>query len=87
MNDESIVILKAKELREIIREELRANRPQEPDMTPGERLTRRQAAKFLDVSYQSVYNYVKRGLIKPRGICKKQFYLKSELMEVIKNSK
>jgi hypothetical protein len=60
---------------------------QEPDMNPGERLTRRQAAKFLDVSYQSIDNYVKRGLVKPRGIGKKQFYLKSELIEVLKNIK
>lgn len=87
MNDESIIVLKAKELREIIREELRATRPQEPDMNPGERLTRRQAAKFLEVSYQTIYNYVKRGLIKPHGIGKKEFFLKNELMEVIKNSK
>lgn len=87
MNDESIIVLKAKELREIIREELRATRPQEPDMNPGERLTRRQAAKFLEVSYQTMYNYTRDGLVKEHGIGKKKFYLKSELNEVLKNIK
>lgn len=85
MNDESIVILKARELREIIREELRANRPNEPDMSPGERLTRRQAAKFLEVSYQTMYHWTRDGILKEHGAGKKKFYLKSELIEVIKS--
>ena len=87
MNDESIVILKAKELREIIREELRATRPQEPDMNPGERLTRRQAAKYMEVSYQTMYNWTRDGIVKEHGAGKKKFYLKSELNEVLKNIK
>lgn len=63
------------------------HRPPEPDMNPGERLTRQQAAKFLEVSYQTMYNYTRDGLVKEHGIGKKKFYLKSELIEALKNLK
>jgi hypothetical protein len=87
MNDESIIVLKAKELRQLLREELdRTHRPPEPDMNPGERLTRRDAAKFLDISYQTMYNWTRDGIIQEHGAGKKKFYLKSELLQVIKNS-
>ncbi len=83
-----LIVKELKEgFREIIREELRGHRPQEPDMNPGERLTRRQAAKFLDISYQTMYNWTRDGIVKEHGAGKKKFYLKRELMEVIKNSK
>ncbi|HDR50863.1 MAG TPA: DNA-binding protein, partial [Mariniphaga anaerophila] len=61
------------------------SRPQEPNMNPGERLTRRQAAKFLDISYQTMYNWTREGIVKEHGAGKKKFYLKGELLEVIKN--
>jgi len=50
-----------------------------------ERLTRRAAARFLDVSYQTMYNYVKQGIIKEHGTKGKKFFFRDELMEAIKN--
>lgn len=47
----------------------------------SERLTRREAAKFLGCSYQTMYNYSREGVLMPRGHGRKQFYLKSELIE------
>lgn len=67
--------------------EKHSSRPPEPDLNPGERLTRRQAAKFLDISYQTMYNWTRDGIVKEHGAGKKKFYLKRELMEVINNSK
>ena len=82
-----LIVKELKEgFREIIREELRANRSNEPDMSPGERLTRRQAAKFLEVSYQTMYHWTRDGILKEHGAGKKKFYLKSELIEVIKSN-
>ncbi len=58
----------------------------EPEHEPKDRMTRRQAAKFMDVSYQTMYNYTKAGIIKEHGTTGKKFYLKKELIEVIKNN-
>lgn len=52
----------------------------------GKRLTRREAAKFLDVSYQTMHNYVKQGILKEHGTKGKKFFFRDELMEAIKNN-
>lgn len=87
MNDETIAIIKVKELRQIVREEFQAANAAEKQPDPGERLTRRQAAKFLQVSYQSMYNYTKAGLLREHGTTGKKFFLKKELIEFITNKK
>ena len=88
MNDETIAVLKVKELRQIVRDEFNAAIASAKQPDPGERLTRRQAAKFLQVSYQSMYNYTKAGLIREHGgTTGKKFYLKKELIEFINNEK
>jgi len=33
-----------------------------------------------------MFNYTRDGIVKEHGIGKKKFYLKSELLEVLKNS-
>ncbi|WP_073167871.1 helix-turn-helix domain-containing protein [Tangfeifania diversioriginum] len=68
-----------------ILDEHTASQPKPPATDPEQRLTRRQAAKFMGVSYQTMYNYVKRGLVKQHGIGQKKWFLKQELIEVIKN--
>jgi hypothetical protein len=86
MTDESILVIRAKELRQIIREEMQAANRKEPEPELSDRMSRRQAAKFMDVSYQTMYNYTKAGIIKEHGTTGKKFYLKKELIEVIKNN-
>ena len=83
MNDESIVILKAKELREIIREELRANRPPEPDIT-RDRMNRTQAAKLAGVSLPTFAKLVKNGTFPEHGFgTRNKFYLRSEIIAAL----
>lgn len=86
MTDESILVIRAKELRQIIREEVQAANRKEPEPELSDRMSRRQAAKFMQVSYQTMYNYTKAGLIKEHGTTGKKFYLRNELIEVIKNN-
>ncbi|MBN2893260.1 MAG: helix-turn-helix domain-containing protein [Bacteroidales bacterium] len=52
----------------------------------SDRLTRREASKFLGCSYQTIYNYLKQGLLREHGIQKKKFFLRSELIEFITNN-
>lgn len=87
MKDESIIVLRAKELREIVKEAIKEASNKEPDPEPekSERLTRREAADFLSVSYQHMYNLTKEGTVKEHGRGRKKFYLKSELKEVFFN--
>lgn len=56
----------------------------ETDLTG--RMDRRQAAKFLAVSYQTMQNWTKAGKLQEHGIGRKKFYLRNELIEVIKNN-
>lgn len=84
MNDESIVILKARELREIIREELRGHRPQEPDIT-RDRINRTQAAKLAGVSLPTFAKLVKNGTFPEHGFgTRNKFYLRSEIIEALR---
>ncbi len=85
MTDETIVVLKAKELRQIIREEMQAATAREEQPDPGNILTRRQAAKFLGVSYQTMYNWTRDEILKEHGTRRKKFYLRNELIELIKS--
>jgi hypothetical protein len=60
-------------------------RKKEPDLI-NEKMDRRQAAKFLGVSYQTMFNWTKAGILKEHGHGRKKFYLRSELIEAMKNS-
>lgn len=86
MTDESILVIRAKELRQIIREEMKAATRKEPETDLSERMTRRQASKFMQVSYQTMYNYTRDGIVKQHGTTGKKFYLRSELIQVMKNT-
>ena len=86
MIDESILVIRTKELRQIIREEVQAANRKEPEPELSDRMSRRQAAKFMQVSYQTMYNYTRDGIVKEHGTIGKKFYLRNELIEVIKNN-
>lgn len=79
---EAIVVTTPEQLKKLFREVLNeAQKANEKTQDFSERLTRFEAAKFLEVTPQTMSNYVKRGLLKPRGHGRKQFYLKPDLIE------
>jgi hypothetical protein len=51
-----------------------------------EKMDRRKAAKFLDVSYQTMCNWTKSGILTERGQGRKKFYLRSELIQVMQKT-
>lgn len=52
----------------------------------ADKMIRRQAAKFLGVSYQTMCNWTKSGIVKEHGQGRKKFYMRSELIEAMKNN-
>ena len=56
----------------------------EPEFS-DERLTREQAAKLADMSLPTLNKRVKKGIFKIHGTQRKQFLLKSEIIEALKN--
>lgn len=56
-----------------------------PETDLSGRMDRRQAAKFLAVSYQTMHNWTKAGIIREHGTGRKKFYLRSELIQALKN--
>ncbi len=46
----------------------------------NEKLNRREAARFLDVSYQTIGNWTNAGILKKHGYGRKKFYLRHELI-------
>ena len=86
MSDKTFFITDEETLRRVVREEVeKALKVKPAELSQAERLTRRQAAKFLDISYQTMYNWTRSGIVKEHGAGKKKFYLRNELMEVIRN--
>lgn len=74
-------------LRKVIREEIAGTKnTEEPKADFNDNLTRREAAKFLGISYQCMYNWTKTGIIKEHGHGRKKFYVKPELIEALKNN-
>lgn len=61
-------------------------KPKSEPSFENEKLIRKKAAKFLGVSYQTMCNWTKYGKIKEHGIGRKRYYLRSELIEVMKNN-
>lgn len=71
------------ELTEAIREAVKEASAESPKINLLERMNRRSAAEFIGVSYQTMYNWTKSGLLKEHGIGRKKFYLRQELIEAI----
>lgn len=81
-----LIITTKKELKEILLEILGESKTGEvPELKIEEKLDRRQSAKFLGVSYQTMYNWTKAGVVKEHGKGRKKFYLRPELVEAMKN--
>ena len=73
------------ELKQTIREVLNERNPEKPAISFNEKMDRRQAAKFLGVSYTTMYNWLKEGILKEHGYARKKYFLRSELIESMQN--
>ena len=84
MEEKVILITTKRELKEALTEMFPQTK-KEPSLETKDRLSRREAARFLDISYQTMYNWIKAGLIKEHGFAKSKFFLRAELIEAMKN--
>jgi hypothetical protein len=85
--EQLILVTNRAELKETLLEILRESKTDEvPELKIEEKLDRRQSAKFLGVSYQTMYNWTKAGVVKEHGKGRKKFYLRPELIEAMKNN-
>ena len=74
-------------LRKVIREEIAGIRNEsKPELDLSEKMTREKAAKFLGVSYTTMYNWLKDGILKEHGYARKKYFLRSELIEAMQNN-
>ena len=79
-----VFITNKEELKETLREvfrEFMTEKPVEQDFS--DKMTRRQAAKFLGVSYTTMYNWLKDGILTEHGPARKKWFLKKELIAAI----
>ncbi len=60
--------------------------PEKLEIDLSEKLIRRDAAKFLGVSYTTMYNWLKVGILKEHGHARKKYFLRSELIEAMRNN-
>lgn len=81
---EPIIVTSPSLLKQIVREAIKEEQATtyKPEIL-GEKLTRREAAKFLGCSYQTMANYLSKGILKPRGHGRKQFYIKQDLIDFL----
>lgn len=78
-------IIKKQELKEAFKEFTREQQDeaQTNPVEKSERMNRYEAAKFLDVSYPTMHQWTKKGILKEHGQGRKRFYLRKELIEVM----
>ena len=73
-------------LRKVIREEMAEMKNEsKPELDLSGKMTRENAAKFLGVSYTTMYNWLKDGILKEHGYARKKYFLRSELIEAMQN--
>ncbi len=52
----------------------------------ADKMDRKQAAKFLGVSYSTMYLWVRDGVLTEYGLNRKKYFLRSELIEAMQNN-
>lgn len=90
MKDDSILILRAGELRQFIREEVKAathNEVKDKEEMFKERMSRREAARFLGIQYATVWHWVKKGILTEHGTGRKKYFLKHELIAAMEEKR
>ncbi|MCL6102777.1 MAG: helix-turn-helix domain-containing protein [Bacteroidetes bacterium] len=81
-------VIEKQELKEAFKEfskEAEAEAKTNP-VEESERLNRSDAGKFLGVSYPTMHLWTKKGTLKEHGQGRKKFYLRKELIEVMKQN-
>jgi len=74
-------------LRKVIREEIaEIKNESKTELDLSGKMTREKAAKFLGVSYTTMYNWLKDGILKEHGYARKKYLLSSELIEAMQNN-
>jgi transposase-like protein len=81
-----VFIIPKDELEQTIRKVMNEQNPVKPVIDFSDRMDRRQAAKFLGVSYTTMYNWLKEGIVKEHGHARKKYFLRSELIESMQNN-
>ncbi|MGD9930048.1 MAG: helix-turn-helix domain-containing protein [Mangrovibacterium sp.] len=86
MENQVIIITSKQQLKETIEDLLNKNEinPISPDFDQ-DRLSWSQAAKFTNMSLPTLRRRVKEGIFKIHGTGRKIFFLKSELIDALKN--
>lgn len=89
MSEETFLLIKgqpdqiAEGLKKFFNEHLKPRQP-EPDLR-SERLNRTQAAKLADMSLPTFRRRIKAGVFKVHGSGGKEFFLRSEIINALKN--
>lgn len=73
-------------LKETLREVIKEEKAQISDTEFKERLSKKEAAEFLGITRVTLYKWIKKGVIKERGIGRKKYFLKSELLSAVSSS-
>ena len=81
-----VFIIPKDELEQTIRKVLNEQNPVKPIIDISDKMDRRQAAKFLGVSYTTMYNWLKDGILKEHGHARKKYFLRSELIAAMQNN-
>ena len=81
-------VIEKQELKEAFKEFTREqqNETKTNPVEESERLNRYEAAKFLGISYPTMFHWSKKKIIQEHGQGRKKFYLRSELIEVLKQN-
>lgn len=81
-----VFITNKEDLKKAFLEFLNETKAASQELKDDEKLDRRKAAKFLGVSYQTMHNWTRSGIITEHGQGRKKFYLRPELIEAMKNN-
>lgn len=81
-----IYLMSKDDLIEAFREVQKEEQPAKQSIDKIDKMDRRQASKFLDVSYPTMHNWTKKGILKEHGQGRKKFYLRNELIQVMQNN-
>lgn len=85
MKDNVIFITSREQLRETIKEVLNENQRPDESSFDKDRLTWIQTSKFTNMSIPTLRKRVKEGIFKIHGSGRKNFFLKSEIIEALKS--
>jgi hypothetical protein len=85
--EQQIFLVTKKDLIEAFLEVQKTDLLTKPVSDQGEKMTRTEASKFLDVHLQTMYNWTKSGILTEHGHGRKKFYLRGELIEAMRNNK